>query len=502
MHDHEYDLIVIGGGINGAGIASDAALRGLRVALLEAKDFGGATSSASSKLIHGGLRYLEQYEFRLVREALAEREILMAKAPHLITPMRFRLPHRPQLRPAWMIRIGLFLYDHLAKRQQLSRSRAIRFDRHDGPLLHEIRRGFEYADGWVDDARLVLANVQSVAERGGSVWNYCRCQSAFRQGTYWQVEAFDERRELGFELRAKALVNAAGPWVNQVFDEQLKQRSPRAIRLIQGSHIVVPRIHREPYAYILQNDDQRIVFVIPYQQKYSLVGTTDVEFQGDPRHVHVSDQEVNYLIGVVNAHFKHNLRLDDVLWSYSGVRPLCADESGVPQAITRDYTIELDEDPKLPLLSVFGGKLTTYRKLAETAVDRLAPYFESCPASRSRTDVLPGGDCDPDTLSPLLHQDYPFLTSAQASRIAHAYGSRARLWLRQAKQRSDLGQWFGDDLSQAEIDYLVTNEWAYQSEDILWRRTKLGLVMSESQQLALNAYLSQSQLNAYQNKTA
>lgn len=362
------DLIVIGGGINGAGIAADAAGRGLSVLMLEARDLACATSSASSKLIHGGLRYLEHYEFRLVSEALAEREVLLKMAPHLAFPMRFRLPHRPHLRPAWMIRIGLFMYDHLGKRTSLPGSTGLRFGA-ESVLKPEIVRGFEYSDCWVDDARLVLANAQMVVRKGGEVRTRTRAISAKRENGLWIVEAEDIDTGEKFTWQARGLVNATGPWVKHFFDEGMHLRSPYGIRLIKGSHIVVPRVHTQKQAYILQNEDKRIVFVIPWMDEFSIIGTTDVEYNGDPQKVAIDDNEINYLLNAYNAHFKKTLSRDDIVWTYSGVRPLCDDESDSPQAITRDYTLDIhDEQGQAPLLSVFGGKLTTYRKLAEHAL--------------------------------------------------------------------------------------------------------------------------------------
>jgi len=359
------DLIVIGGGINGAGIAADAAGRGLSVLLLEAQDLACATSSASSKLIHGGLRYLEHYEFRLVGEALSEREVLLKMAPHIISPLRFRLPHEPHLRPAWMIRAGLFMYDHLGKRVSLPASRGLRFGP-ESALKPEMTRGFEYSDCWVDDARLVVLNAQEVERHGGQVRTRTKVTRARRVDGLWHVEAEDALTGETHRWQAKGLVNAAGPWVRSFFDEGLSLPSPYGIRLIKGSHIVVPKVHNEPQAYILQNQDHRIVFVIPWMDEFSIIGTTDMEYHGDPRHVSINDDEVDYLLDIYNRYFKKPLTRDDIVWSYSGVRPLCDDESDSPQAITRDYTLAIDDDHgRAPLLSVFGGKLTTYRKLAE-----------------------------------------------------------------------------------------------------------------------------------------
>ncbi len=382
------DLIVIGGGINGAGIAADAAGRGLSVLMLEAQDLACATSSASSKLIHGGLRYLEHYEFRLVSEALAEREVLLKMAPHIAFPMRFRLPHRPHLRPAWMIRIGLFMYDHLGKRTSLPGSTGLRFGA-NSVLKPEIKRGFEYSDCWVDDARLVLANAQMVVRKGGEVLTRTRATSARRENGLWIVEAEDIDTGKKYSWQARGLVNATGPWVKQFFDEGMHLPSPYGIRLIKGSHIVVPRVHTQKQAYILQNEDKRIVFVIPWMDEFSIIGTTDVEYKGDPKAVKIEESEINYLLKVYNTHFKKQLSRDDIVWTYSGVRPLCDDESDSPQAITRDYTLDIhDENGKAPLLSVFGGKLTTYRKLAEHALEKLTPYYQGIGPAWTKESVL------------------------------------------------------------------------------------------------------------------
>lgn len=369
------DLIIVGGGINGTGIATDAAGRGLSVLLLEAQDLACATSSASSKLIHGGLRYLEHYEFRLVSEALAEREILLKLVPHIAFPMRFYLPHQPHLRPAWMIRIGLFMYDHLGKRTNLPASKGLYFPP-ESVLKPELVRGFEYSDCWVDDARLVVVNAQKIVELGGEVRTRTKVVRAWREQGLWMVEALDAKNKKIYTWRAKGLVNATGPWVNQFFDNALKIHSPYSIRLIKGSHIVVPKVHNQPQAYILQNEDHRIVFVIPWLSDFSIIGTTDVEYHGDPKDVKIDDGEIHYLLKVYNDHFKKPLNRSDIVWSYSGVRPLYDDESDSPQAVTRDYTLNIsDEQGKAPLLSVFGGKLTTYRKLSEHALEKLNHYY-------------------------------------------------------------------------------------------------------------------------------
>ncbi|OEF30987.1 glycerol-3-phosphate dehydrogenase [Vibrio splendidus] len=490
------DLIVIGGGINGAGIAADAAGRGLNVGLYEANDFASATSSASSKLIHGGLRYLEHYEFRLVSEALAEREVLLRKAPHVAQPMRFRLPHRPFLRPAWMIRCGLFLYDNLGKRTTLPGSKTVNLAK-SGLLKPEMKTGFEYSDCWVDDARMVLLNVLAAKENNAEVRNYCRVEKAHREGGIWHVTILDVMTNQRFERKAKALVNAAGPWVKQFFDDGLEQASPRNIRLIKGSHIVVPRIHDEPQAYILQNKDNRIVFMIPYLDKFSIIGTTDLEYKGDPRNVAIDDVEVDYLIDIVNQHFVKQLGREDVVWTYSGVRPLCDDESDSPQAITRDYTLELDAElDQAPLLSIFGGKLTTYRKLGEAALKKLEPHLTNMGAPWTANDTLPGGNfsCSREQLAKMIHTKYPWASEALLLRYVTQFGTYTWKLLEGADSEADLGIQFSSEahgVYQVEIDYLINEEMAMTDEDILWRRTKLGLYMSESEQQAVTDYLKE-----------
>ncbi|CAQ81141.1 glycerol-3-phosphate dehydrogenase [Aliivibrio salmonicida] len=488
------DLIVVGGGINGAGIAADAAGRGLTVGLYEASDFASATSSASSKLIHGGLRYLEHYEFRLVSESLAEREVLLAKAPHIAKPMRFRLPHRPFLRPAWMIRAGLFLYDNLGKRTTLPASHSVNLAA-SGLLKPEMKKGFEYSDCWVDDARLVILNAMAAEKNGAEVKNYCRVEKATRVGGLWNVTLFDEQTNTRFERKTKALVNAAGPWVKQFFDDSLEEESPRNIRLVKGSHIVVPRIHNEEQAYILQNKDNRIVFVIPYMEDFSIIGTTDVEYKGDPSKVEISEDEVNYLIDVVNQHFVEQIQRDDVVWTYSGVRPLCDDESDSPQAITRDYTLELEQElDQAPLLSIFGGKLTTYRKLAETAMKMLSPYFMKIGASWTRDVALPGGDFDyPRTqLVNNICSKHTWLAEKTATRYVNQFGTLVWTLLENMDCEANMGQVFGEGVYQAEIDYLMHHEFSQKAEDVLWRRTKLGLYLSKEEQVKVADYMNSS----------
>ncbi|WP_325436516.1 glycerol-3-phosphate dehydrogenase [Pseudomonas nitroreducens] len=487
-----YDLAVVGGGINGAGIAADAAGRGLSVFLCEQHDLAAHTSSASSKLIHGGLRYLEHHEFRLVREALAEREVLLAKAPHIVHPLRFVLPHRPHLRPAWMIRAGLFLYDHLGKREKLPASRGVRFGI-DSPLKAEITRGFEYSDCSVDDARLVVLNAMAARENGAHIHPHTRCVSARRSKGLWHLHL--ERRDGSlYSIRARALVNAAGPWVDRFLREELRQKPPYGIRLIQGSHLIVPRLYDGEHAYILQNEDRRIVFAIPYLRQFTLIGTTDREYQGDPAQISISEAETDYLLNVVNAHFKRQLSRQDILRSFSGVRPLCDDESDDPSAVTRDYTLALDNTPgEAPLLSVFGGKLTTYRKLAEAALEQLKPHFAGVmKASWTASAALPGGEAmtTVEDLAIQLMERLRQLDPTLARRWASTYGSRIWRLLDGAHNLSELGEHLGAGLYAREVEYLVREEWARDADDILWRRTKLGLFLNARQKERLEQLLS------------
>lgn len=485
-----YDLAVIGGGINGVGIAADASGRGLSVFLCEKDDLASHTSSASSKLIHGGLRYLEHKEFRLVREALAEREVLLAKAPHIIRPMRFIMPHRPHLRPAWLIRTGLFFYDHLGKREKLLGSNNVYF-KEDSPLNSAITRGFEYSDCAVDDARLVVLNAMHAREKGADIVTRTRCLSARRNGQHWIVDLENENYQ--FQIKAKALVNAAGPWVAKFIKQDLELKSPYGIRLIQGSHIIVPKLYEGDKAFIMQNDDRRIVFAIPYLDQYTMIGTTDREYQGDPAQVQITQAETDYLLEVSNAHFKKQLTQADVIWTFAGVRPLCDDESDNPSAITRDYTLALskENDEQAPLLSVFGGKLTTYRKLAESAMQQLKAFFPEMKGSWTATEALPGGE-NMESVEQLMQEIRAQVTDASealAKRWATAYGSRIWNILGEKSSVEQLGQHFGQGLYAREVDYLCTAEWVTTSQDVLWRRSKLGLSFTQKESEALDAYL-------------
>ena len=486
-----YDIVVIGGGINGVGIANDAAGRGLSVFLCEKDDLASHTSSASSKLIHGGLRYLEHKEFRLVREALAEREVLLAKAPHIIRPMRFIMPHQPHLRPAWLIRTGLFFYDHMGKREKLAGSNLVQFTPDTSPLKDEITRGFEYSDCAVDDSRLVILNALQACENSAKIVTRTRCISAERENGLWYVNLENEKGQ--YQIQAKVLVNAAGPWVAQFIKQDLKMKSQYGIRLIQGSHIIVPKIYEGDKAFIMQNDDQRIVFAIPYLNQYTMIGTTDREYKGDPNQVEITQEEVEYLLDVSNDHFKLQLAQSDIIRTFSGVRPLCDDESDNPAVITRDYTLALSQEHEneAPLLSVFGGKLTTYRKLAESAMDHLNKFFPELGESWTEKALLPGAE-NLESVEKLIHEIESKIKGVDfetASRWAHAYGTQIWKFLNHSSSIHELGQSFGYGLYAQEVDYLVDREWAVTSQDILKRRTKLYLQFMADDIHVLDEYL-------------
>ena len=491
-----YDIAVIGGGVNGCGIARDAAGRGARVLLLEQHDLAGGTSSASTKLIHGGLRYLEHYEFGLVREALAERETLWRMAPHIIHPLRFVLPHRKGLRPRWLLRAGLFLYDHLGGRKLLPPTRSIDLRHHvaGGPLKPGFGPGWEYSDGWVDDARLVVLNARDAADRGAEVRTRTRLVKATREGGLWQLET--ERTEGGSErFVARALVNAAGPGVLGVLAET-PVRSGHDIRLVRGSHIVVRRLFDHDFAYFFQLPDGRIFFAIPYKRDFTLIGTTDRDHRGGLDRVEPSDEEVDYLCAGANDYFAKQIMPADVVWRFAGVRPLVNTGDGRPEAASRGYSFELDSgEGTPPLLSVFGGKITTYRRLAEETVDRLVPFGLGLSAARwTAGSSLPGGDfavTGREALAESLRAQHPFLDLDESRRIAAAYGTLAPQWLGTAKTRADLGRDFGGGLSAAEVDFGIAREWAMTADDMLWRRTKIGLKIDIAGRAALERYMEE-----------
>ena len=496
-----FDLAVIGGGVNGCGIARDAAGRGNSVFLCEMNDLASGTSSWSTKLVHGGLRYLEYYEFRLVREALIEREILWQIAPHIIRPLRFVLPHHAGLRPAWLLRLGLFLYDHIGGRHLLPPTRSVDLssDEVGQPLIKgRYSKGFEYSDCFVDDARLVVLNARDAADRGAVICVRTRATEIRQADGVWQVTVENNVSRERSTIRARVLVNAGGPWVEQVLASGANVNAKAKVRLVQGSHIVVRKLYEHDRAYMFQNSDGRIVFVIPYQDDFTLIGTTDRDYHGDPSKVSATSAEIEYLCDSVSEYLAKPVKPEDVVWTYAGVRPLYDDGASEAKAATRDYVFELDTPGGLPLLSIYGGKITTYRRLAEEALERLAPYLRSAKAREGWTakSPLPGGDMDVSAVAALtaeLMRGYPFLTPVHAGRLARAYGTRASKLLGSAKSMADLGQCFGATLTEAEVRYLMSVEWACTAEDIVWRRSKLGLRMTKAEIADVDAYLRLSQ---------
>lgn len=494
MTDKIYDMLVIGGGINGVSIARDAAGRGLSVLLCEMGDLAGATSSASSKMIHGGLRYLELYEFRLVSEALGERRVLLRNAPHIIWPMEFLLPHVPELRPAWMIRLGLWLYDRLGGRHVLARSRGVslRGGAYGKGLKPDITKGFIYSDCWVDDARFVVLNAIDAAGRGAEVLTRTRCVSASRNGDRWKavLESVSGRRE----VTGRVLINAAGPWVEQVIQEVVRANAPAHARLVKGSHIVVPRLHDGDYAMLLQNDDGRVIFVIPYEGGFSLIGTTDIPVDHGPQKMTISEDETAYLCRAVSRYFERPVQPSDVVWSYAGVRPLYDDGESDPSDVTRDYVLTLDADAgQPPLLSVFGGKITTSRKLAEHAMQKLEEAGVAMGESWTDAVPLPGGDIASfEGFLQQLTEAYPDLDPSWLRALSRRHGTRVQSMLDGARSMADLGQDFGGGLYECEVNFLRREEWAMDAEDILWRRTKCGLHMTPEQRAAFADYMESS----------
>jgi glycerol-3-phosphate dehydrogenase len=489
------DLLVVGGGINGCGIARDAAGRGLSVMLCEQDDLAAHTSSASTKLIHGGLRYLEQWHFRLVRKALQEREVLLASAPHLIRPLRFVMPHDAHLRPMFEIRAGLFLYDHLAPRKRLAASKAVDLHRHPAGsgLDPRFRKGFIYSDAWTDDARLVALNARDAAEHGATVLTRVRCEHAERRADDWRIRLVPTSGGgATATVYARALVNAAGPWVAAFLHERTSLSAHRNVRLIKGSHIIVPQIFRHRFAYIFQNTDRRIVFAIPYEREFTLIGTTDVEYHGQPQDLEISTAEVDYLCATVNRYFSQQISARDVVHSFAGVRPLLQDESADPAKVTRDYALELDAQGP-PILNVFGGKITTFRRLAEEAVDRLCAALKLEAAPWTQLAVLPGGDLPGASLAVFLRataRRFPWLPAAVRERYARAYGTRMVNLIGAARNLPMMGEEVLPGLYEREIDYLCGFEWALTARDILWRRSKLGLHLPPTSEALLDAWLA------------
>lgn len=483
-----HDLLVIGGGVNGTGIAADAAGRGLDVVLCEMNDLASATSSASTKLIHGGLRYLEHYEFSLVREALAEREVLLRNAPHIVTPMRFLLPHMPHLRPRWMIRIGLYLYDFLSKRVTLPVSKSVEFGS-ESPLIESLCKGFEYSDAAVNDARLVVLVAQQAQQHGAQIKVHTQCVAAKEEAGIWRVSLRDTRSGVVEQVWTRALVNAAGPWVEIVAKAVLPQKRHEHIRLVKGCHIVVPRLFKAPEAFLLQNNDGRIVFVIPYEEHYTLIGTTEEDVQGDPGKAEISAWEIDYLVNATNEYFKAKISKDDVVHVFSGVRPLIASPEQAPSDVSREYTIDVDTTGAT-LLTVYGGKITTYRRLAEAALAKLRGAFPNMGADWTATAHLPGGDFSTqEALNAELAQKYPWLPDKIVRRWVASYGTLSYKILSDAGSLQDLGRDFGSGLYQREVDYLCQEEWATDIDDILWRRSKLGLQLTAQEYAVLERYM-------------
>ena len=484
------DLLVIGGGINGAGIARDAAGRGLKVVLCEKDDLASHTSSASTKLIHGGLRYLEQYEFRLVAEALHEREVLLAAAPHIVWPLRFVLPHDRAMRPRWMLRAGLMLYDTLGGfGRSLPGSRAVRLDRapHRSVLRDHLTRGFEYSDCWVEDARMVVLAAMDAQARGAEILTRTECVALERGAESWRATLSDGR-----QIAARAVVNAAGPWVDEVAGLALGKKTQAHLRLVKGSHIVVPRSFAGEHAYILQQPDGRIVFAIPYERDFTLIGTTDEPFSGDPDDVAISDAEIDYLIAAVGRSFKSGIARDEIVWRYSGVRPLYEDKASSNSTVTRDYVFEVDAEAGAPILSIYGGKITTFRKLAEHALKRLSKHLPM-DGKWTADAALPGGEMA--DFAQFLWQAsvrFAWLPPEMLLRLARAYGTRLDTLIGAAKSLADLGDHLGGTLYEAELRYLVAHEFARTAADVLWRRSKLGLHLGGDAVAAVESWFSVS----------
>ncbi len=495
-----YDIFIIGGGINGAGIARDAIGRGYSVCLCESGDFGGGTSSASTKLVHGGLRYLEHYEFRLVREALMEREILWSMAPHIIWPLRFVLPYHSGLRPAWLLRLGLFLYDHIGGRKRLPATRSLDLtsDEAGRPLNETFRKGFEYSDCWVEDSRLVVLNARDAADRGADIRSRTRVVKAERQDGTWQIDLCDEQSGHTHSVTADVVINASGPWVDNVLKTVFGHNDAHNVRLVRGSHIVIRKKYQHERCYIFQNTDDRIIFAIPYERDFTLIGTTDAE-QGDLHEKpQITPEETTYLCEMASAYFREPVNIDDVVWTYSGVRPLYDDGASKAQEATRDYVIKQDGDKQTgTLLNIFGGKITTYRRLAESVMGSIEAVLGARQPAWTAGATLPGGDFGIDGYDALVNtirKNCTFLEPSVAQRLVRLYGTNATRLLKDVKHAEDLGQHFGAGLYEVEVRYLQANEWAVDAEDILFRRTKLGIRLSNEERQGLTDYLSNQRL--------
>lgn len=489
------DIFVIGGGINGVSVARDAVGRGYSVALAEMNDLASGTSSAATKLVHGGLRYLEHYEFRLVHEALAEREVLWAEAPHIIKPLRFVLPHHKGLRPAVVLRAGLAMYDYMGGRRLLPPTKTLDLTRDvtGKPLKPGYRLGFEYSDCWVDDARFVVLNARDAADKGAAVHVRTKVTSARRDAGGWLVELDGEAGRQS--IRAKLVVNAAGPWVDHVITGAMGKNGAHNVRLVQGSHIVVHKLYDHDRCYFFQNSDGRIFFAIPYEDDFTLIGTTDRDYHGDPKDVAITPEETAYLLKAATEYFAKPVTEDQIAWTYSGVRPLFDDGASAAQEATRDYVLKVDGDAATgAAINVFGGKLTTSRRLAESVLEKIEDVLGKKGASWTKTSRLPGGEFEPlafEAEARRLAMDYAGMPPRLIRRLLRQYGTRARALLGTATSVEELGQHFGWDLYATEVDYLVANEWARTAQDVLWRRTKVGLRVSAEEVTRLEDYLAQ-----------
>ncbi|WP_421760820.1 glycerol-3-phosphate dehydrogenase [Devosia sp.] len=489
------DVFVIGGGVNGTGIARDAIGRGYSVMLAEMNDLASGTSSAATKLVHGGLRYLEYYEFRLVREALIEREVLWASAPHIIWPLRFILPHHKGLRPAWLLRTGLFIYDYLGGRKLLPATRTLDLstDPAGKPLKPGYTTAFEYSDGWVDDARLVTLNARDAADRGATVLTRTKVVSARRDGGLWTIELEDQRDKSRQTVISRLLVNAGGPWVDQVIVQAMGRNDAHHVRLVKGSHIVVKKLFDHPKCYFFQNPDGRIIFAIPYEGDYTLIGTTDQDFAEDPATVKISDGEIDYLCSAASEYFAKPVTRDDIVWTYSGVRPLFDDHASAAQEATRDYVLKTEGEGDGPLINIFGGKLTTHRRLSEQVVDKIEGLIGAKGPRWTAKGTLPGGDFPATGFETLLEgcvKRYPKLSPVLLRRLTRCYGTKVPVLLGDRKTPAELGMFFGGTLYEAEVEYLIAHEWAMTADDVLWRRTKQGLRLNGEEKARLAGFMA------------
>lgn len=487
----DFDIFIIGGGVNGCGIARDAAGRGYSVALCEKEDLASGTSSGSTKLIHGGLRYLEHYEFRLVREALSERELLWKAAPHIIWPLRFVLPHHKELRPSWLLRLGLFLYDHIGGRKKLPATKSLDLTTHEAgnPLKSFLKKGFEYSDCWVEDSRLVVLNARDAADLGARIETRTECVKAERIGDLWKVTTKDVKTGETKTETAKLLINASGPWVDNVLNTSLQVSNAKNVRLVQGSHIVVPKMFEHDKCYIFQNADDRIIFAIPYEQDFTLIGTTDHDFKGTLEDIKISGEETEYLCHAASEYFESKIEKEQVVWDYSGVRPLYDDGASKAQEATRDYVLRVDgksDEPKV--INVFGGKITTYRRLAESMLEKVEEVLGAKSGKWTSGATLPGGDFEAEDFDKLVtsySKAHPYLETKTVQRLVRAYGTHTKDILEPVSSAADLGEHFGSGLYEAETNYLAKKEWAKSAEDVLWRRSKLGLRLNDAEQAKL-----------------